>query len=891
MSRFKFKEILIVLLLISVLALLYLQSRQASNEDFYHVSTLIQQIDKLDSSLEQDVLKLYVGRLSHYDTVTKGSVELDHLVDDLRPHVEGVAELSGFMKALEAAVANQKAPLDSFKRNNSLFRNSLRYFSIAATQVIADKPEMEIFLSHVQNDLLQLIVTQENSSLQHLKSYVDELQAKLPSLAKHLQVIIERASMAQVSMKAFTECGIEENANVFLHVYGKYNERLVKESEIYRIALALFSAMLVFYVMIIMLRLQKAAIALEEANTELQYQTFALDEHAIVAVTDQKGDITYANQKFCDISGYSKEELLGKNHRIIKSDNHSDDFFKQLWQTIEAGKTWHGEIKNKLKDGRYCWMDMTIVPFLNAAGKPYKYVAIRTDISARKAVEKRQKKFTAAFYHAGEAMMITDANITIKYANAAFERLTGYSVEEVKNKHAGVIRSQRHDELFYNHINETIAKGVNWKGEFIIQCKDGTEKTTLRSIAPVLDGDGKVINYVTIMTDLTEDKLLRSKMEHTQRLESLGVMAGGIAHDFNNILTSIMGNSKLAESKIKDGDQELATYLERIGSASERAADLCRQMLAYSGQGNVEIRAIDFADLVNEIASMLRVSVAGKIKIHYKLGKKLPAIEADTGQLQQVVMNLITNAGESYADGRGDVWIDVGQMYVDDDWLQRCLLSDDAKTGEYIYLEVKDGGSGMDETVLKKIFEPFFTTKFTGRGLGMSAMLGIVKAHHGAIYVHSKLGEGTSIRVMFPAVDSVPKALVVDSPELGEHEKFSVMIVDDEPSIVEIGAAILSHMGHSVITATSGEQALELFEQHEGSIDLVITDSTMPGMSGGELCKHLQDIAPDVKFILSSGYEFGHVEQHFQGAVFNGFIQKPYSLKNFKHEVQKVLSS
>ncbi|MDX8403360.1 MAG: PAS domain S-box protein, partial [Mariprofundaceae bacterium] len=591
---------------------------------------------------------------------------------------------------------------------------------------------------------------------------------------------------------------------------------------------------------------------------------------------------------------YSQEELLGKNHRILKSDYHSDAFYKQMWRTIASGKAWHGEIKNRAKSGKSYWVDSTIVPFLNAQGKPYKYVAIRTDITTRKETEETHKKLTAAFYYAAEALMITDSTGLVEHVNPAFEEMTGYLDVEIQGRPETMLRSSEHDESFYENINKALHKGEVWKGELVLLCKDRSKKTTLRSLAPVLNEKGEMINYVTIMTDITEDSLLRSKMEHAQRLESLGVLAGGIAHDFNNILTSIMGNArlaeiKLAEVKMTDEKRESFPYLKRISTASERAADLCRQMLAYSGQGNVEMRSINLSELVDEITTLLEVSVADKTSIHYHLATRLSAIHADTGQLQQVVMNLITNARESYPEEKGEVWVDVGDMHADKNWISTCVVGDDIDEGEYVYVEVKDSGSGMDKATMAKIFDPFFTTKFTGRGLGMSAMMGIVKAHHGAIHIYSEPGEGTMIRVVFPAVDIQVEPLAGDVLEVGEHSKAFIMIVDDETDILEYAKAILTDLGHDVITAISGEQALEMFQQEELRIGLVITDATMPGMSGDQLCQQLHAIDKDVKLILSSGYDANDLTQGIQSELLSGFIQKPYSPEKFTHEVFKVL--
>ncbi|MDX8403405.1 MAG: DAHL domain-containing protein, partial [Mariprofundaceae bacterium] len=350
MRSFFLKAALVMILLSSALIWLYLQSRQISSESLFQITSMTHEIIAIDSSMERDVLRLKIGRLQHYDTVTDSSKLLDDIFHGLKSNLEKIPELQESLSALEASITVQKGSLDRFERSNSLLRNSLRFFSVAINETVANDPESYPFLAHIYNDLLQTMSTPESKTMKHLEDYLESLKENgHEAIARHLLLTIERSEQVEESVFSFIHGGTEENSEALLRAYENYYDLQLKRSEGFRVMLFFFSALLVLFIGFVGYRLLNAASELRNAVAELQYQKFALDEHALVAVTDQKGDITYANQKFCEISGYSQEELLGKNHRILKSDYHSDAFYKQMWRTIASGKAWHGEIKNRAK--------------------------------------------------------------------------------------------------------------------------------------------------------------------------------------------------------------------------------------------------------------------------------------------------------------------------------------------------------------------------------------------------------------------------------------------------------------------------------------------------------------------------------------------------------------
>jgi nitrogen-specific signal transduction histidine kinase len=395
--------------------------------------------------------------------------------------------------------------------------------------------------------------------------------------------------------------------------------------------------------------------------------------------------------------------------------------------------------------------------------------------------------------------------------------------------------------------------------------------------------------------DITDRKLaeeerhnLEKQMLHAQKLESLGVLAGGIAHDFNNILTAIVGNTDLALMRLNP-ESPVRDNLERIEKAANRASDLAKQMLAYSGKGKFVIEAIDLSRLVEEMTHMLQVSISKKAVLRFNFAETLPTVDADATQLRQIIMNLVINASEAIGNKSGVIAISTGCMQCDRKYLSSAWLNEQIPEGFYVWIEIADTGCGMDKETLSKIFDPFFTTKFTGRGLGMAAVLGIVRGHKGAIRVYSEPGRGTTFKVFLPAGDK-PKELFNGDQQKQTDWKGSgtILLVDDEETVIGIGSEMLKELGFNVLTAMDGREALEVFKQKQDSFYCVILDLTMPHMDGEQAFRELRQINPNVKVIMSSGYNEQEIDQRFAGKGLAGFIQKPYKMSVLKEAIQKI---
>ncbi len=407
-------------------------------------------------------------------------------------------------------------------------------------------------------------------------------------------------------------------------------------------------------------------------------------------------------------------------------------------------------------------------------------------------------------------------------------------------------------------------------------------------------------NYIHVLKDITEIKhaeeekiKIEKQLLHAQKLESLGILAGGIAHDFNNLLMGIMGNTELALINKENLPPVVVNNLETIKKITEKAAHLTRQMLTYAGKGKFIITQIELNSFIREILELIKVSVSKKvvIRLNLKEDERL-VMNGDPGQIEQVVLNLVINASEAIEEKQnGLITITTGRQYCDNKYFEDTV-DGTVRTfseGEYVYFEVTDTGCGMDKETMNKIFEPFFTTKFTGRGLGLSAILGIVRGHGGAIKVYSEKGKGTSFKLLFPAAESAEKNKDVFIQPVFEVKK-TFLVIDDEEIIRDVTKKMLESLSGKVYTATNGVEGIEFFNSHSNEIDIVLLDLTMPGPSGEEVFRELKKIKPDVKVILMSGYNSQDISQRLVGKGFAGFIQKPFTIqKLFEIITQKQL--
>jgi len=482
-----------------------------------------------------------------------------------------------------------------------------------------------------------------------------------------------------------------------------------------------------------------------------------------------------------------------------------------------------------------------------------------------------------------------------EFVSAGIERLTGLPAAEILRDAAILERSMPPEDCA--RLKNALAQSREHMAPFEIEVRHthratGDLRWSLLRATPSPRPDGSVV-WEGIQLDITgrkradeELRLREDQLRRAQKMESIGVLAAGIAHDFNNLLTGVIGNASLVLETMPDWDPNRAA-MEEVMLCADRAADLTRQLLAYSGKGRFIVQPVNLSRMVREMAALLRGSVPSTIALDLDLQEEIPPVEADAGQMQQIVMNLVLNASEAIGNQPGRITLQTNARNVDAAMIGQSGL--EISPGNYVCLEVNDTGSGMDEATRSRIFEPFFTTKFAGRGLGLAAVHGIVRSHKGAVLVYSNPGSGSRFTVLLPAAGG----LATQKPETAAkmqdlHGHGPILVVDDEEAVRQVVKVTLERFGYQVLLAANGIEALEIFAQTSDRIKVVLLDLTMPLMSGEETLQRLRAIRADVPVLLSSGYNQVEVVKRFAGQSLAGFVGKPYTATALLAKVKAV---
>ena len=641
---------------------------------------------------------------------------------------------------------------------------------------------------------------------------------------------------------------------------------------------------------------------------------------------------------------YKRKEVIGKSLYDIYADPKKRDEFVEL--ILDKGMVNDYEINLKDKDGSQRPFSINTLLMRDSQGAPAKLIGSMHDISERQKVEKALQESEARYRTLlgaiPDPVVVYNPEGKVTYVNDAFPRIYGWSKEELMGNRIDFVppeETEATQKAWGRSLENGTAfletKRLNKKGELldiqvrtaILRDQEGIhvlsivihhDITALKQAEMALrkahdDLELRVEERTVELAKANEelyDKIAESKqaqeeklaierqMLHAQKLESLGVLAGGIAHDFNNILAAILGNADMALYELSP-KSPARDNLQAIVKASKRAAELIKQMLAYSGKGRFVIEPIDAGKIIREMTHLLEVSITKNAVINYNLFENLPTFDGDVTQIRQVIMNLITNASEALGDNSGVITLSTGVIDCDRAYLDnvhevlKASLDEPLPEGVYNYIEVTDTGCGMDAETIDKVFDPFFTTKFTGRGLGMSAVLGIVRGHKGALKIFSEVDKGTTFTILFPANELSDNCHAVRRNDKTEEKDWrgggTVLIADDEETVCAVGKQMLDRMGFSVLTAPDGHEALEMFREHANEIVCVLLDLTMPHMDGVEAFRAMRRLHPGVTVILCSGYNEQDATQRFAGKGLAGFIQKPYDMAVLREKLKKVL--
>ncbi len=633
----------------------------------------------------------------------------------------------------------------------------------------------------------------------------------------------------------------------------------------------------------------------QEALQESEQKYKTITESSLTGIfIHQDGRYVFVNDRFAEIHDYKREELLGKQHLSLVHPDQREIVKQRASKRLKGEAVpQRYELKRRRKDGKTIWCE-TMVTRIQYAGRPA-IMGNMIDLTERKkaeeALRESEERYKAIFEGAAEGIMIADIEtMRQKYANPAICRMLGYSEQELKRMS---VRDIHPKEDLENVISEFEAQA---RGEKTlaqdIRClrKDGTTIYADINTAKVLI-DGRKCN-VGFFTDTTErkkeeeeKKKLEAQFQAAQRMEAMGTLAGGIAHNFNNILMGIQGNTSLVLLR-KTSDHPDYERLKGIEQGVKSGAELTRQLLGFARGGKYEVRPTNLNEVI-ESQNRLFGRTKKEITIHGKYEENLWTAEVDQGQIGQVLLNLYVNAWQAMPAG-GDLYLQTENVTLDKNYTKPFTI----EPGRYVKISVTDTGVGMDEATQQRIFEPFFTTQEMGRGtgLGLASVYGIIRNHGGIINVDSKKGEGTTFNIYLPASK---KGVIEEKEEVGEVLKGTetVLLVDDEDMIIDVGEGILTELGYKVLLARSGKEAIEIYEKSKEKIDMVILDMIMPQMGGGKTYDRLKEMNPDIKVLLSSGYSIDGQATEILERGCNAFIQKPFNMKVLSQEVRKILDS
>lgn len=632
---------------------------------------------------------------------------------------------------------------------------------------------------------------------------------------------------------------------------------------------------------------------LKKAEEELKRYRDIFDHNRDgIVLVDENGQFIDANQAYCQMLGYSFEELksLGDFYSITPKKWHQWEKEEILGKRLpEEGYSGVYQKEYIGKNNRIFPVELEAYQATNIQGEILYYWGIVRDITERQKIEAERDRLSLAIEQAAEIIVITDTQGTIQYVNPAFEHITGYTQKEAIGQNPRILKSGKHNDSFYQEMWAELSQGKIWKGRLINKKKDGSLYTEEASISPFHDTTGKTIGYVAAKFDITQMVDLEERLRQAQKMEAVGQLTGGIAHDFNNLLQAINGYTELA-LELLDKEHQASNYIKEVSKAGNRAAKLVSQLLAFSRQQVLEMKEVDLNQIVTNLVSMFRQVLGEHISLKIIPSHQLYLVQADPGQMEQVLINLCVNARDAMPTG-GTITIKTKNLELTP---QFCEMNSWAKPGCYVCLAVSDTGCGIDQETLKNIFEPFFTTKEIGQGsgLGLSTVYGLIKQHRGIINVLSEVGKGTTFEIYLPQSlnppiekkQSPPPATITKGTE-------TILLAEDDTAVLELTTSILEQAGYKVTTVTNGVEALELLHNKSIHIDLALLDVMMPALGGKAVFDQVHKERPNIRFLFASGYNMNALHTDFILDEGLDLLQKPYHREDLLRLIRNILDT
>ncbi|MDZ7833914.1 MAG: PAS domain S-box protein [Desulfobacterales bacterium] len=654
---------------------------------------------------------------------------------------------------------------------------------------------------------------------------------------------------------------------------------------------------------------------LEEENRRLESQLYHYQQNEerfqrLLNSTEEgyfevnlAGDMMFFNDAVCEIFGYSREELKGKNNREYTTPETAArmyQIFNQVYQTGKPAEITDYEIIRKNGEHRYLELSTYLIYAEN--GHPAGFGGVGRDVTDRKKYEEALRKsrvryrelykeahqaeelYQSLLDSSPDAIVLLDTDQTVQYINFAFTQLFGWTQGALKNKAIPYIPHPQKN-WFKEFIRRLLEAGVPVRGEESqVLTRDGRFLDVSISAARYMDYKGYPAGALIIFRDITEAKRYQWHMSQAQKMESVGTMAGGIAHDFNNLLMGIQGRLSLIMMQMEGGGKTYG-HLKEIEDYTVRAAELTQQLLDFSRSERIEAAPTDINELVHAQAQLFG-RTRKELTIHEDFAGDLWTAEVNPRQIDQVLLNIFVNAAHAMPDG-GDLYLKTLNEILDAGRTQPY----DAQPGNYIKISITDTGMGMDPAIQRRVFEPFFTTKERGRGtgLGLASAYSIIKNHGGFITIYSVKGKGATFNIYLPASVRESEATVAASRELVTGTG-TILLVDDEEMIIEVGEEMLRTLGYDVLIARRGSEAVEILENDPEAVHMVILDLIMPEMNGSETFDRLKSIKPDVRVLLSSGYSLNGQAESLMQQGCSGFIQKPFNLVELSQKLYAILN-